>query len=87
MVKECSELGNNRYDIVRMLKKEGITINPSTVYNICKRYGLNKLTSTQMKECRKIIMERIGELVHIDCYQLSKGITTLILINPTIYWV
>ena len=24
---------------------------------------------------RKIIMSKIGELVHIDCHQLSKGIT------------
>ena len=27
------------------------------------------------EEVRKIIMKRIGELVHIDCHQLSRGIT------------
>jgi transposase InsO family protein len=78
-VKKCRELGNNRYDIVQMLKVEGIKISPSTVYNICKRYGLNKLSVSEKKERRKIIMERIGELVHIDCHQLSKGI---IISNP-----
>ena len=28
-----------------------------------------------LKAKRKIIMEKVGELVHIDCHQLSKGIT------------
>ena len=74
-VKKYRESGNNRYEIVQMLKGEGIKISPSTVYNICKRYGLNKLKQPQIRERRKIIMERIGELVHIDCHQLSKGIT------------
>ena len=74
-VKEYRELGNNRYEIVQMLKEKDIKISPSTVYNICKRYGLNKLSQPQIRERRKIIMERIGELVHIDCHQLSRGIT------------
>ena len=74
-VKKYRELGNNRYDIVQMLKLDDIDISPSTVYNICKRYGLNRLRVSQKRERRAIIMERIGELVHIDCHQLSKGIT------------
>jgi transposase InsO family protein len=69
------ELGNNRYEIARMLKLQNIELSPSTVYNICKRYGYNKLNKTQKQERRKIIMQRIGELVHIDSHQLSKGIT------------
>jgi len=70
---ELRKLGNNRYEIVRMLQP--IAISPSTVYNICKRNGLNRLKRTHRTERRKIIMSRIGELVHIDCHQLSKGIT------------
>ena len=68
-------LGNNRYDIVQMLKSDGIGLSPSTVYNIFKQYGLNRLNKAQKIEQRKIIMEKIGQLVHIDCHQLSKGIT------------
>ena len=74
-VKKYRELGNNRYEIVQLLKAENIKISPSTVYSICKRYGLNKLKVSQKRERRRIIMEQIGELVHIDCHQLSKGIT------------
>ena len=74
-VKKYRELGNNRYEIVQMLRVEDIKISPSTVYNIFKRYGFNKLNLPQIQERKKIIKERIGELVHIDCHQLSKGIT------------
>ena len=70
------QLGNNRYEIQEMLKQNS-TFAPSatTIYNVCKRHGLNKLHKKQKQERRKIIMSRIGELVHIDCHQLSKGIT------------
>jgi transposase InsO family protein len=68
-------LGNNRYEIVKMLKTENIVLSPSTVYNIFRRKSINKLNKAQKIERRKIIMQRIGELVHIDCHQLSKGIT------------
>jgi transposase InsO family protein len=78
------ELGNNRYEIVQMLKSQNIGLSPSTVYNICRRYGLNRLNKKQKIERRKIIMERIGELVHIDCHQLSKGIT-IVDANKTYY--
>ncbi len=45
------------------------------IYNICKKHGLNKLKQPQKQQRRRIIMNTIGELVHIDCHQLSKGIT------------
>jgi transposase InsO family protein len=70
---ELRKLGNNRYEITQILKP--IEISPSTVYNICKRYGLNRLKHPEKQERRRIIMSKIGELVHIDCHQLSKGIT------------
>ena len=69
-------VGNNRYEIREILRKEFI-ITPceTTIYNIFKRHGLNKLTKVEKQEKRKIIMQKIGELVHIDCHQLSQGIT------------
>ena len=70
------KLGNNRYEIRDILLSKNLpTPCPTTIYNICKRYGLNRLTQVEKHEKRKIIMKRIGELVHIDCHQLSKGIT------------
>jgi len=71
------DLGTNRYEIVQLLKSEKIEISASTVYNICKRYGVNKLRQKQKEERRRIIriiMEKVGELAHIDCHQLAKGI-------------
>ena len=69
--------GNNRYEIREILKEKekNIAPSPSTIYNICRRHGLNKLKKAEKQEKRKIIMSKIGELVHIDCHQLSKGIT------------
>jgi len=69
------EFGNSRYEISHMLKSDAIELSPSTVYNICRRYGLNRLQQRHKQERRKIIMSRVGELVHIDSYQLSKGTT------------
>jgi transposase InsO family protein len=68
--------GNNRYEIREILKSKHLRFpSATTIYNICKKWGLNKLNHNEKQERRKIIMKRIGELVHIDCHQLSKGIT------------
>jgi transposase InsO family protein len=68
--------GNNRYGIRDMLRQNAIFAPcPTTIYNICRRHGLNRLKPVQKQERRKIIMNNIGELVHVDCHQLSKGIT------------
>lgn len=71
------ELGNNRYEIKELLKQKNVTFVPSssTIYNICREKGLNRLNKPQKQARRQIIMSKIGELVHIDCHQLSKGIT------------
>lgn len=76
-IKELREKGNNRYEIRSILINEvgPIVPSPSTIYNILKRHKLNRLTKTIKTERRKIIMSKIGELVHIDCHQLSRGIT------------
>lgn len=69
--------GNSRYEIKEILKQKDYLVAPSptTIYNICRKHGLNKLRKSEKIERRKIIMSKIGELVHIDCHQLSKGIT------------
>jgi hypothetical protein len=69
--------GNNRYEIKEILIKEfdKLAPCPTTIYNICKKYGLNKLKKQQKQIRRKIIMEKAGELAHIDLHQLSSGIT------------
>ncbi len=69
-------LGINRYEITELLKPilKDFTPSPSGIYNICKRYNLNRLT-TKMKEAkRKIIKEKAGDLAHIDCHYLPKSL-------------
>jgi hypothetical protein len=68
--------GNNKYEIVNILKPNLHKFTPSAsgVYNICKRYQLNRLTPVMQKNHRKIIKERMGQLGHIDCHHLSKSV-------------
>ena len=77
LIVELRKQGNSRYEIKEILKQKDYLVAPSptTIYNICKKHGLNKLRKSEKTERRKIIMSKIGELVHIDCHQLSKGIT------------
>ncbi len=77
LIIELRKQGNNRYEIKDILKQKDYLVAPSatTIYNICRKHGLNKLRKSEKQERRKIIMSKIGELVHIDCHQLSKGIT------------
>jgi hypothetical protein len=68
--------GNNRYEIVSILKPkyEDKTPSPSGVYNVCKRLGKNKLNIPMKEEKRQIIKDRLGEMGHIDCHHLSQSI-------------
>jgi hypothetical protein len=68
--------GNSKHEIVSILKPSlhKFTPSPSGVYNICKRYGLNRLTVKMKQNKRKIIKERMGQLGHIDCHHLSKSV-------------
>jgi len=70
------EKGNNRYEIVSILKPElkQFTPSPSGVYNILRRHGINRLKPKMKQEKRKIIKEKAGELGHIDSHYLNKGI-------------
>lgn len=73
---ECRRLGLNRYEIVSILKHKlkQFTPSPSGVYNIIKRYNLNKLTTPMKAEKRQIIKSKAGDLAHIDCHYLAKDI-------------
>lgn len=70
------KLGINRYEIHQLLKEKlkNYTPSPSGIYNICKRYNLNRLTKKMKQAKRKIIKKRAGELGHIDCHYLSKDL-------------
>ena len=73
---ELREKGNSRLEIVNRLKPSmhKFTPSPSGVYNIFKRYGLNRLTVKMKHSKRRIIKERMGQLGHIDCHHLSKSV-------------
>ncbi len=75
-VKALREKGNNRYEIVSILKPElkQFTPSPSGVYNILKRHGMNRLKPKMKEKKRKIIKDKAGELGHIDTHYLRKGI-------------
>ena len=50
-----------------------LTPSPTSIYNICKANGLNRLRP-QQKRCRRmIIKEKAGELLHFDTYELPRG--------------
>lgn len=75
-VKELRKIGINRYEISQLLKPrlKQFTPSPSGVYNIIKRYNLNKLTPKMKEEKRRIIKKKAGDLAHIDCHYLAKDI-------------
>jgi transposase InsO family protein len=75
-VKELRLKGLNRYEIVSILKPtlRRFTPSPSGVYNILRRYNLNRLNPRMKKNKRRIIKEKAGQLAHIDCHYLSKSI-------------
>lgn len=72
------EQGNNKYEISCILKPKlkQFTPSPSGVYNITKRYGLNRLTPKMQANKRRIIKTKAGELAHIDTHYLPKGIVS-----------
>lgn len=70
------EKGCNKYEIRSILKSKlgSRTPSASTIYNILKRHGKNKLTKQNKEEKRRIIKEKAGELGHVDCHHLSKDL-------------
>lgn len=70
------EKGINRYEIFDILHPllKAHTPKPSTIYAICKRHGMNRLTPVMKQSKQRIIKEKAGELGHIDTHYLAKGI-------------
>jgi len=73
---ELRQKGNSKQEIVSILKPRLHKFTPSAsgVYNISKRYGLNRLSPKMKQNKRKIIKERMGQLGHVDCHHLGKAI-------------
>ena len=69
-------LGNNRFEIFNILQPllKSHTPKPSTIYAICKRHGMNRLTKPMKQSKQRIIKTKAGELGHIDSHYLAKGI-------------
>lgn len=84
-VLEQRKLGINRYEIKEILqpKLKHFTPSASGIYNICKRYGLNRMNKKMKENKREIIKEKAGELAHVDCHYLPKD---LILNDSTRYY-
>lgn len=68
--------GNNRYEIFDILSPilKTHTPKPSTIYAICRRGGVNRLTTPMKQSSQRIIKTKAGELGHIDTHYLAKGI-------------
>jgi transposase InsO family protein len=68
--------GLNRYEIYQILKPElnKATPSPSGIYNICRRYGYQRITQKMKVNKRQIIKNKAGELGHIDCHYLPKNL-------------
>jgi hypothetical protein len=75
---ELRQKGNSKHEIVSILKPRLHKFTPSAsgVYNISKRYGLNRLSPKMKQNKRKIIKERMGQLGHVDCHHLGKAIVS-----------
>lgn len=76
-VLEYRKKGANKYTISRLVSMDHsikAPCSPSTVYRIFKAYGVSKLKHRERVETRKIVREKAGSLLNIDCHQLPKGI-------------
>lgn len=73
---EARQSGANRYEIHSILKPKlkRFTPAPSTIYGILRRNNLNRLRSKMTQTKRTIIKQKAGELGHMDCHYLPKGI-------------
>lgn len=75
---EQRKKGNNRYEIYNILAPVlgRSTPKPSTIYAICRRNGLSRLSEPMKQSKRQIIKTKAGELAHVDTHYLAKGIIT-----------
>lgn len=68
--------GNNRYEIFNILRPllKTNTPKPSTIYAICRRQGLGRLSQPMKTSKQRIIKTKAGQLAHIDAHYLAKGL-------------
>jgi hypothetical protein len=71
-IKELRTKGFNRYEIYEELLP--YSPSTSTIYNIFVRYNMNRLRVKEKRSKKMIIKHYAGELGHIDCHHLPKGI-------------
>jgi transposase InsO family protein len=75
LIVEERKAGQNRFAICAALReKEHEPPSPSTVYQVLRRHGLNRLQPAMIEEKRRIIKEKVGELGHVDLHQLPPDI-------------
>jgi len=72
---ELRNQGFGKYDIYDIMVPRYGTLTPSltTIYNILKRYGVNKPSDYLQKQKRRYVKEKMGELGHVDCHYLQRG--------------
>ena len=57
-----------------MIPKYGsLTPSLTTIYNILKRYGVNKPSEHMERQKRRYVKDKMGELGHVDCHYVQKG--------------
>jgi transposase InsO family protein len=75
LIVEERKAGNNRYEICSALReKQHNPPSPSTVYQVLKRHGLNRISKPMIEEKRRIIKDKVGELGHVDLHQLPHDV-------------
>jgi transposase InsO family protein len=73
-IKDLRGSAYNRYDISDKIKAEdNLAINPSKIYRLLVKLGLNQLNPRAKEEKKRIVKEYAGEMGHIDCHYLPKG--------------
>lgn len=75
-VLEARLKGFGRYEITRTLTVSlgKYAPNPSKVYHILKRRGMNRLTPAMKEHKRIYVKAHAGEMGHMDCHYLPKGL-------------
>jgi hypothetical protein len=68
--------GHGRYDVHNLLSSRfGVDLpSYSTIYNVFLRHGINKVDDKLIQAKQRYIRETVGELMHVDCYSMPKGI-------------
>jgi transposase InsO family protein len=74
---EYRKRGANKYFIASAISKDETikkTCSASTIYRILVKHGVSRLKAPEIIEKRRIVREKAGELLHIDCHYLPKGV-------------